>query len=521
MLRAFTRSRLTSINFNKHIALAQCVRKIQQRKTGYVPVEEEKLGMPERMEDEPESFLEGKSVIKKNVDRFLSTHNSNGAYVDLSRWYQIIYLNQPELLEMEEEPTIEEQFIDVYLLSHYAIQRSLRDKSVDTIEILETAIIQQEKFIESQETTPEHTAIIIKLSFQATVCLGRIQESQKDYLGADLQYERAMKLEPENKRLMYDAFSLALNKLKDHDRAAEIMEQLVETFKWDAEVHVDAAKFYVYTKLYKEAADMVQKARDLRGPPVEVNMVEAEILYKLGNASKAIELLEESVEEDPQDERPQKTLGVIATRSGQFEKGFNTLRGVIKANKDQPCYVYSACAVSQHLSGQPINEITKTEIQKNFDVSVALLQTDTTSDNVSTSLPILADYAHYLLDVNKNLSNASELLHRCYKIDSKDPWTLYGFARMNALDQNVPFQDVKKSFKEAIKNVSKRIENDDVQEHSDVSLRYSDRLIRNSFSDYANFIIQNNAQEEVPTEKIYDVMNKLLEHNLKQNESNQ
>jgi len=191
------------------------------------------------------------------------------------------------------------------------------------------------------------------------------------------------------------------------------------------------------------------------------------------------------------------------------------LSKAVKARKDQPCWVYSALGVSQHYSEKSHSAAVHAEIQKNFQTSIALLNAEVKVDDEITSLPTLVDYAHYLLDNNKDLSTASDLLYRCMKIDEKDPWTLYGIARLKDLDDTMPFKDVQKAYKEAIKNVARRIEQN-TEGPAAVFVRYANRLIDNSFMDYADFITKNNAQESVPIDKIKETMTSVFEKYMNQ-----
>jgi Flp pilus assembly protein TadD len=104
----------------------------------------------------------------------------------------------------------------------------------------------------------------------------------------------------------------------NHARVIELLEPLYREVKDRFEVLAPLGEAYFREQRFEEAAEVLERVVALRRPDPSVLNMLANAVYRLGNSERAQELLEKSLELDPNQKGVEEILGKIkAERSGR------------------------------------------------------------------------------------------------------------------------------------------------------------------------------------------------------------
>jgi tetratricopeptide (TPR) repeat protein len=194
---------------------------------------------------------------------------------------------------------------------------------------------------------------------------GSVYELKGNYASAILEYQDALKLDPDagihyalaksygaiNKiplalqhskksvemspgkieyhELLADIFSSA----RQYDSAAAVLEKIIEMDPSHINAHYKLARFYEKSRPLK-AIEIYNKLTSIIGPEWNVLFRLAELYENLGNTEQAAESIEELLTLDPGNSNIQKLLSEIYTRGENFEEAIRILDDILELTPD-------------------------------------------------------------------------------------------------------------------------------------------------------------------------------------------
>jgi predicted Zn-dependent protease len=392
--------------------------------------------------------LEFKQTIKYDVEKCLKKANVNAASDILSKWYNTVYVGEQDLLVSKEEAVA-----DAYLLSNYGQSLSKHsDQRELAQELLERSLGMLEQLAVRTDLSEQEKKEIAECEHFASLCLGLVHQRERRYLAAEEMVLRSLKFRPNDQRLLYMLYSIARQD-GDVKRAESHLERIIGHYPNDETVLLNAARFYIEQNNKEKIGLYADKALEISGGrSVEALLIKTHVAHLDGNRSDAKTFLKKALSIDPNEWRAASTLGIMMIRDGKLEEGRGLLKRSLDATNDQPPDVHHTYAHAEHLlEGAKSREIT----DKYFQMALGIHDEEQrrgAPDDRDITLPLLRNCAHFYLDTGRK-SKALPLLERGSKIDSSDPWVLYGFARA-AEQSDEPNDQISSKYQAAISQLN-------------------------------------------------------------------
>lgn len=219
------------------------------------------------------------------------------------------FLSQPLQLWSQEEPEDIALDTDEFQVFFY---ESLKQKGIENYDKAINALQRCEAL------QPNNPVVYFEL--------GKNYQAQKDYLPAYENYEKAVKLDANNRWYWAGMYDMAFA-MRDYDKAINHLNKLI-TFK--KEYKEELVKLYMNTQKFDKALELITELDETVGKSEQRNQYKAQIMsaskYK-GNDKNS---LEAAIKSFPNEESNYIALIYIFSEENQFEKAFEVAKQLEK-----------------------------------------------------------------------------------------------------------------------------------------------------------------------------------------------
>lgn len=182
----------------------------------------------------------------------------------------------------------------------------------------------------------ERLSEVLPESIEVWFQLGRAQAASGDHRGARDSFAKAIELDTEFKEpIIWVGLGELELRDKNWQEALNIAKKMQEKFpKHAMSYEIEAAAHRGRGKI-QDAIKAIEKAVRVDGTTKRVNLF-AHILSASGNAPKAVYMLEEWLEENPDDVTSLTTIGMLHQQMGKFEPALAAYEKIIDLGSENP-----------------------------------------------------------------------------------------------------------------------------------------------------------------------------------------
>ncbi len=195
---------------------------------------------------------------------------------------------------------------------------ALKQKGIENYELALDALRKAEK---AAADDPQNLSVV---HFE----MGKNYMHLKQYDNAEENYKKTIQKEGDRLVVIEALYDLYYQK-NDYNAAIPIVEKLIP---FDDDYKEDLANLYAKTKQYDKAMALLDELDESWGISDIRDALRAQIYQKTGNASGAIEQLEERIDSNPKSEREYLNLIFLYSDQGNPEKAFETAKALLQSN---------------------------------------------------------------------------------------------------------------------------------------------------------------------------------------------
>ncbi len=420
--------------------------------------------------------------------------STSRAHDTLRNWFHNYYDDNNTIAD-----TADEQVTNTYLYANYACTLSQHpDQKELAKETLQKALNRITHVLTRSDLSQEDIKDLTYSEHFANICLGMANERLNNLEEAEKAFVNAMKYDPTIIQVLLKLYQLSRN-MKNVEKQQHYLDIILKHYPNDLDTHLGIARFHLEQSNIEKVEQFATSALSLsKNRSVDALLMKAHVATVRKEFEAAEKLLRQALKIDPEEYRAANSLGLLLTKQGRWTEARDLLKRSLDLTSDQNADIPHLYA---HLDFT-LRGVKAIDSSEKFFLLALQIHDHATAngapDTAEVSLPLLRDYAHFLMDTKKT-SKASPFIERAKNIDENDLGLKFGEIRI--AEQSETLEQVSQKYENLISDLEKSIEGKERK-----------RLILNVITRYAHYLKRKNdpsANEKI--EKTYAQFAKLLE----------